>query len=73
MCVKFFRFEILSKIDKGAHGQIMMAKDRQEDKMVAVKFMPRDQRHKSKFDKELSVFEALEKKEDYPNGFPKLI
>lgn len=37
----------------------MMAKDFQEDKLVAIKFMPRDQRHKSKFEKEVAVFDAL--------------
>lgn len=54
-----YRFKVIWKIDKGAHGQIMMAKDFQEDKLVAIKFMPRDQRHKSKFEKEVAVFEEL--------------
>mmetsp|Transcript_1494 Transcript_1494/g.1449 ORF Transcript_1494/g.1449 Transcript_1494/m.1449 type:complete len:98 (+) Transcript_1494:165-458(+) len=51
----------------------MLAKDTEEDKHVAIKFMPRDQRHKSKYEKELSVFTALGKQETYPKGFPKLI
>lgn len=68
-----FRFAIISKIDKGAHGQIMMARDKDEDRLVAIKFMPRDHRHKSKFEKEVAVFDALMKIEPYPIGFPELI
>ena len=67
------RFTIISKIDKGAHGQIMMAMDKETDKYVAIKFMPRDQRHKGKFDKELLVLNTLGKIKPYPQGFPSLI
>ena len=51
----------------------MMARDKDEDRFVAIKFMPKNQRHKGKFEKEISVFDALNKVDPYPNGFPKLI
>lgn len=51
----------------------MMARDKVEDKLVAIKFMPRDHRHKSKFEKEVAVFDALMKNDPYPAGFPELI
>ena len=51
----------------------MMAKDKEDNKLVAIKFMPRDQKHKGKFDKEMMVFDSLAKIEPYPEGFPTLI
>ena len=51
----------------------MLARDTEQNKLVAIKFMPRDQRHKSKFEKEINVFKALEKYDPYPPGFPELI
>ena len=47
----FYRYRILNKIDKGAHGQILAAKDLENESPVAIKFMLRDQRHQGKFDK----------------------
>ena len=51
----------------------MLARDLENNKLVAIKFMPRDQRHKSKFDKEINVFKTLTKYETYPVGFPELV
>ena len=51
----------------------MLARDFENNKLVAIKFMPRDQRHKSKFDKEINVFKTLAKYETYPVGFPELV
>jgi casein kinase I family protein HRR25 len=51
----------------------MMARDKNEDKLVAIKFMPKDLRHKSKFEKEVAVFDALMTLNPYPAGFPGLI
>lgn len=50
-----------------------MGKDKQNNELVAIKFMPRDQRHKTKFDKEVAVFDELNKLDKYPTGFPRLI
>lgn len=67
------RFCIITKIDKGAHGQIMQARDLTDNKDVAIKFMPRDEKHKNKFIRELNVFEKLSKLPSKPVGFPALI
>lgn len=67
------RFWIITKVDKGAHGQIMQARDLEDNKDVAIKFMPRDDKHKNKFIRELNVFKHLSKLEPKPIGFPHLI
>ena len=67
------RFWIITKVDKGAHGQIMQARDLNDNKDVAIKFMPRDERHKNKFTRELNVFKKLSQLGKMPIGFPRLI
>jgi len=67
------RFWIVTKIDKGAHGQILQARDLTDNKDVAIKFMPRDEKHKNKFIRELNVFGKLEKMNPKPIGFPAFI
>ena len=68
-----YRFRIISKIDKGAHGQILCAFDWDTDKLVAIKFMNRDARHRSKFEKEVAVFKGLKTLDSYLAGFPEFI
>lgn len=67
------RFWIITKVDKGAHGQIMQARDLTDNSNVAIKFMPKDDKHKNKFSRELKVFEKLDDLTPRPDGFPKLI
>lgn len=67
------RFWIITKIDKGAHGQIMQARDIQTNKDVAIKFMPRDDKHKNKFTRELNVFKKLNEIGSNIVGYPKMI
>ena len=67
------RFWIITKVDKGAHGQIMQARDLTDNTDVAIKFMPNDEKHKNKFIRELNVFKKLSELEPRPEGFPKLI
>ena len=67
------RFWIITKIDKGAHGQIMQARDLNDNSTVAIKFMLRDEKHKAKFERELNVFDKIDRLDPRPEGFPKLI
>jgi serine/threonine protein kinase len=64
---------VITKIDKGAHGQILQARDLNDNKDVAIKVMPRDEKHKNKYIRELNIFKSLDKLDPHPIGFPSLI